>query len=176
MALLSLITSGLNPDIDKYKFVNKKDRNVHFEERENVQKKHFILNKDIDDIDDVVKIKIQSLAELKENWDGVGAKKLTPIVINNAINIIDNISPFYLTKLDEHNIYSTNYGTIIFDWEFESEKVGESIFSLEIGKKSIGYFSEKNGETSQQVDSLNIDKQNILQTIAKINQDLFSLE
>lgn len=59
-------------------------------------------------------------------------------VYNNATNVLSNLSENILSKITLSNMYAPYYNkTVIIDFEY-----GDDIFSLEIGKDSIGYFSE----------------------------------
>lgn len=70
-------------------------------------------------------------------------KEVSLEVYNNASNLLTGLSEFTLKEINFENIYSTKYGTIVVDLEFMTS----NIFSLEIGKNSIGYFSEINYST-----------------------------
>lgn len=82
----------------------------------------------------------------------------------NFSNIIVDI---YDLGLDYMESYPTDYGTIIVEW---SVKEG-SVFSLEIGDSSIGYFSEVAGESITTVDKLDLIK-NYKESILKLKQDI----
>ncbi len=61
-------------------------------------------------------------------------------VYNNAYNLIQSLPEIVLDKIDIENVYISSYGTVMVDIEFKSN----DIFSLDIGKKSVGYFGEIN--------------------------------
>ena len=63
--------------------------------------------------------------------------QILPLCLStNSLQIINFLSPSILYYLDSENIYPTKFGTIIMDWEFSNN----NLLSLEIAKKSIGYF------------------------------------
>nr|WP_297306410.1 hypothetical protein [uncultured Flavobacterium sp.] len=61
-------------------------------------------------------------------------------VLNNSINILKNLPSLFLSNFNEENLYSSSYGTIVLEFY----KADNSIFTIDIGKKSFGYFSESN--------------------------------
>ena len=69
----------------------------------------------------------------------------------NSSRVLDCLYPSLSQELEFNNLYPTNYGTVVMDWEKESGDV----FSLEVGAKSLGYFIEKNGRDIKQVDDMN---------------------
>ena len=71
------------------------------------------------------------------------SKEISTEVHNNACNLLVSLPELILDKVDIENIYTSQYGTIMVDFEF----FDSNIFSLEIGKNSIGYFSEINSLT-----------------------------
>lgn len=82
-------------------------------------------------------------------------KEISADVHNNAYNLLVNLPEFILDKIDIENIYTSQYGTVMIDFEFSES----NIFSLEIGKNSVGYFSEINSSTYNFCDELEtIDK------------------
>lgn len=82
----------------------------------------------------IIKNKIFQLLNLKE---------ISADLHNNAYNLLVNLPEFILDKIDVENIYTSQYGTLMVDFEF----FDSNIFSLEIGKKSVGYFSEIDSST-----------------------------
>ena len=61
--------------------------------------------------------------------------------LKNTVNILDMIPIEFISLLELDDVYKTNYGTIIMDWD-----KSENHFQLEVGKTDMGYFSEKNGK------------------------------
>jgi hypothetical protein len=60
----------------------------------------------------------------------------------NTYHLIENLFHLYMDKIDLESIYLSNWGTVLIDFEKDN-----NIFSIEIGSKSIGYFSEINSKT-----------------------------
>ena len=80
--------------------------------------------------------------------------------------MINALPPSILNYLTPDNIYPSKTGTIIMDWEIDNE----NILSLEVAKKSVGYFVEVNGEDYKQVEKIEIE--NLQQIVSSINNDL----
>ncbi len=91
---------------------------------------------------------------------------ISHIVFNQGKNILDNISTIYFSRLNQDSIYTTNYGTLIIEWNNMTD-----VFSLEIGKSSIGYFYEKNNEIFT-VTELSLANDFLEETMNKLNKDL----
>lgn len=83
--------------------------------------------------------KINSLANLLQNWDGFGADAIDRRAILNSNKFIQKLPSFISSKLNKENITPTPYGTVVLDW-----KVGDELISVEIGETKIGFFSEIN--------------------------------
>lgn len=77
--------------------------------------------------------------------------------LENSINIINKIPVEFISMIELDDVYKTNYGTIIIEWDKDGNH-----FQLEIGKNEMGYFSEKNGkdlflrENKTTIDSINL--------------------
>ena len=164
--ITGLVFTGINPEIEKNKIINQPIV-VYQDETTNEDttciKDWFLLHKDQDSIEDQIKREIGNVSIYNQADVTISAS-----VYNNSIKIIDAIFPSLLNDLDPMDIYTTDYGTIVLDWEKETDNV----FSLEIGKKSIGYFYEFENVASNQIDELLIDDENFNKTIYKINHDL----
>lgn len=149
--LTSLFT--LNPEVEKFSFLNRSNiemENVCLEE-EVVDLKntyHFtgIISNDKSDF-----LKSQILDFFNSADANV---KISADVLSQCYSFIDNLYPSVLEQLDIDDVYSTSYGTVVFDWE----KDVDNVFSLEIGAKELGYFIEVNGTDDKQVDSLILDE------------------
>jgi len=89
-------------------------------------------------------------------------------VLNQSIKVLESLYPSFYEKLSDNDIYPSNYGTIIFDWE----KSADEIFSLEIGKNSLGYFIEKNEVDEKQVESLSLDNNKFESSMKNLLTDL----
>lgn len=168
------ITSSLNPDVEKYKFLHKgQDRNEYYFAQQIIERSssdYLIVDySSIKSYGDEIKEEIKSISEYEENWDSFGAMQISSTVINNTINIVDSIFPSLLEKLNKDDIYPSKYGTIILEWIFDAN----NIFSLEVGRETVGYFYEIAGDISKQVDSLPIGNDDFHTTTYQINTDLF---
>jgi hypothetical protein len=91
-------------------------------------------------------------------------------VYNNCLKFLEHLSPNLCDNLGKDDIYHSNYGTVILEWN----KSNNELFSLEIGKESIGYFIEKNGVDTKQIDSLSLSENEFQNTVLKVNKDLSS--
>jgi len=83
------------------------------------------------------KQKIAKIYTLNNNWDGCGAIKPDYDVYLNANDFLDKLDNKILNCLNEDNIIPTPYGTIVLDFQKES-----NLISVEIGEKQIGFFTE----------------------------------
>lgn len=118
--------------------------------------------------EDMLKDKIYSFIDLKANWDDLQAKPIKPETISNAIALFESLSLNYIYHLDLEDIYCSNYGTILFDWEFEDDNV----LSLEIGDESLGYFFEKDSKVVQRDDLLIDNSESLLNAVIDVQKDL----
>ncbi|WP_339888816.1 hypothetical protein [uncultured Flavobacterium sp.] len=162
---------GLNPDFDRRRVSEENkviDRN-HYYTNSSVAlslKNNFFLNSETKKNEDCLIDSITSISCLNDNWNNFGTKKISSEIIINSLKIIQSIPPSLLNYLRPENIYPSKTGTIVMDWEIDKD----NILSLEIAKKSVGYFVEVNGNDFKQVD--NIDAENIPQIVSSINNDL----
>lgn len=162
MALLTSLFT-LNPEVEKFSFLNRSNiemENVYLEE-EVVDLKHTyhftgIISNEKSDF-----LKRQVLDFFNSADSNV---KISADVLSQCYSFIDNLYPSVLEQLDIDDVYSTSYGTVVFDWE----KDVDNAFSLEIGAKELGYFIEVNGTDDKQVDSLILDesKNELLQDLS----------
>lgn len=88
-------------------------------------------------------------------------------ILNNFFNVCNNLIDSNKVNLDLYNIYPSQHGTIIVDFE-----IGDNIFSLEIGKEDIGYFVEIDGKTFKVVDIISIREKDFSITMEQLNNDL----
>jgi hypothetical protein len=89
-------------------------------------------------------------------------------VKSNTLSVLDRLSSIFIDNVTEDSFYPSSYGTIIIEFE----KKG-AIFSLEIGKNRIGYFSEIDGKTVHFQEEVSIDNPEHLNlAIGELN-DLF---
>lgn len=123
----------------------------------------------IDGVEKSIKREIMDISKLDDNWNGFGTSQINSEVINNALNIVSLLRPTVLCHLSADNVYPSKFGTIIMEWDFGND----NIFSLEIAKQSIGYFTEHHGEPQIQRDIIkfNFDNNNF-DIINSIHSDI----
>jgi hypothetical protein len=144
---------GLNPDVEKSKFLNEisledlTDNSMFFD----LKKTYFFINNQQTKID-CLKEHIASYLNDFTRDDTISLN-----VVNNTYSILDKLNLTVINELDLDDIYTTSYGTIVFDCQ---NRKNNSIFSLEIGKKKFGYFIEKDGIDIKQVDAVEVEKIN----------------
>ena len=63
-------------------------------------------------------------------------------VLNNTLKVYNSIPSYISKNIGLNDIYNSNNGTIVMDFEIDFDNV----FSIEIGKNEIGYFSEINAK------------------------------
>jgi hypothetical protein len=84
----------------------------------------------------------------------------------NTYRVIENLSEFFIDNVDLNSIYTSKYGTVLIDFEKNN-----NIFSIEIGVKSIGYFSEIDTKTIDFCEETFIDNENNLSSsLSKLNK------
>jgi hypothetical protein len=162
MALLTSLFT-LNPEVEKFSFLNKNKIQMEniFLEEEVVDLKHtyhftgMVSNEKSDFL------KRHILGFFISSDDNI---KISADVLSQCYSFTDNLYPSVLEQLEIDDVYSTSYGTVVFDWE----KDVDNAFSLEIGAKELGYFIEVNGTDDKQVDSLKLDeaKNELLQDLS----------
>lgn len=162
---------GLNPDFDKRRIMFENsilDRDDYFASS-NVSlslKNNFFLNKETKENENCIIESIKSISSLSDNWNNFGTSKINSEIIVNSLKIIQALPPSILNYLKPENIYPTKTGTIVMDWKIDDN----NILSLEIAKKSVGYFVEMNGVDYKEVEK--IDAEDISLITSSINNDL----
>lgn len=162
---------GLNPDFDKRRnlFENSfLDRDDYFANT-NVSlslKNKFFLNKDVKENENCIIESIESISLLNDNWNNFGTQKISSEIIVNSLKIIQSLPPSVLNYLKPENVYPTKMGTIIMDWEIDEN----NILSLEIAKKSVGYFVEINGDDYKEIEKISIEDISLI--TSSISNDL----
>jgi|LakWasMe91_HOW11_FD_contig_61_751339_length_1875_multi_6_in_0_out_0_2 hypothetical protein len=171
MALIESLIASLNPDAGKshYKYLSIYRENYYIENLEESVVPRLIENSEVNCVEDLIMNEINSISLLKDDWNGMGSKKISSEVLNNSINVIGAIPPSVLYYLKPDNIYPSKYGTIILDWEFGNK---DNCLSLEIAKNSIGYFVEVDGNDSKQVEELSTAPENFDTAVASVVNDL----
>lgn len=89
-------------------------------------------------------------------------------VKRNTVDIIRNLPALFLMNFNINNLYESSYGTAILEYEIDN-----SNFTIEIGEKSFGYFSEKDGDYLKIIDEVLIsdkyDERDVI--IGNLNKD-----
>lgn len=93
-------------------------------------------------------------------------ENISSSVFNNTLKIYNSLSTTIANNISLEDIYNSNNGTVIMDFELDFNNV----FSLEIGNKEIGYFSEINSERGVFCQNSLIDES----TIKNLNRELES--
>lgn len=162
---------GLNPDFERRRILSENSflRKDDYFTSSNVSlslKNKFFLDKEMKENETCIIESIKGISLLKANWNNFGTDRINSEIIVNSLRIIQSLPPSVLNYLKPENVYPTKSGTIMMDWEIDAD----NILSLEIAKKSVGYFVEMNGEDYKEVE--NIDVNNILLITSSINNDL----
>lgn len=99
---------------------------------------------------DWAKDQVNSLLDLKQNWDGYGAIPISHSIIECAESFIACLDSTFIDKISD--IFANPNGTITIEWENTSkEKI-----SLEIGTNSYSYFVKFNNKAPLLKDGENI--------------------
>lgn len=93
-------------------------------------------------------------------------ENISSSVFNNTLKIYNSLSTTIANNISLEDIYNSNNGTVIMDFELDFNNV----FSLEIGNKEIGYFSEIKSERGVFCQNSLIDES----TIKNLNRELES--
>ncbi len=158
MPLITSALLALNPDIEKYSYTTLTNYSIEhvsdFEEIDDLKNAYFLYNKKFSSKIELIKEQLNSFL-INSDVD----LKISSDVYNNSYSIIEELYPSIYDSLSLDDIYPSNYGTLIFDWEKENG----DIFSLEIGSESLGYFIEVDGRDQKQIDEITIeDSLNVL--------------
>lgn len=81
---------------------------------------------------------INGLLQLDDNWDGYGARRVYPEIVDVSLQFISMLSACHIERI--HDVYPNPHGTIAITW-VNSE---EEILSLEIGLENFSYFVKYN--------------------------------
>ncbi len=103
-------------------------------------------------------------SKLKEEFE---KSNISSDVYKTSFDLISLLPESILFKLAEDNVYPTNYGTIVLDWE-DNESNDE--FSLEIGKDCFGYFSEFDGKDTINVEEVAFSSKEVSELHKKIEE------
>jgi hypothetical protein len=109
---------------------------------------------------------IRNLRTVNYSIDSDIRKYISPETISNALNLLNYMPSSVIYSLNVENVYLSDYGTIILEWDNEQKEV----FSIDIGKNKIGYFYDKNEEIFQEPEILI--NENIKRTLQDISSRL----
>lgn len=148
--LLATSFVTINPEIEKFHYVKSQSHlePVNTEMMFDLKSRYLVCN-EIKSKNDLLMERI-SLFHISRDADS----KISSRVLINTYNLVNVLSPLLLEKLDLESVYTTPYGTVVFDWEKDSDNV----FSLEIGADKIGYFIEVDGVDQKKVDNIDFEK------------------
>ena len=102
--------------------------------------------------------------KLKEEFE---KNNISSNVYITSYDLISLLPESILFKLEVDNLYPTNYGTIVLDWE--DDKSNDE-FSLEIGNSCFGYFSEFDGEDRVIIEEVSFSPQEVSKLYKKIEE------
>jgi len=110
---------------------------------------------------------IEKFTYLKHNWDGYGAIPLTQAVAEKSKSFVENLN-YNLFEDFEFVVKPTPYSTLVIDWYKQN-----NLFSLEIGKDSIAYFTDGEKLIKEELE-LNIASTGELKKAVKqVEEDLY---
>jgi hypothetical protein len=170
MSILASTLFSLDPDFRRYEYINQhigydtEIESIIVDETDIDLKTCYYLNNISGNYCEIIKNQLINFANKLDKSNS----EISYDVLNQSLNLIDNIYPSLVEKLNIENVYTSSYGTVILDWEFS----GDNLFSLEVGKDSIGYFIEKKGEDFKEVDSLGLKDNDIKNTFSSLINDL----
>lgn len=97
-------------------------------------------------------------------------EKLSADIQVNVNNILEKLPYIFIENVrSKDNVYRSSYGTVMIDFEEDG-----NVFSLEVGTKSIGYFSEINSCTNDFCEEILIDEDNFEKSIDRVNSDFLA--
>ncbi|QES87585.1 hypothetical protein [Rhizosphaericola mali] len=97
--------------------------------------------------------------------------ELTPMTIQNAANLFNNLPEDIKDKLKYENVTKSEYGTINFDWFNEDD----GHFSLEIGDNALGFYLNTPSKTIVK-NNLRIDSANVRIILVNLISELYKEE
>lgn len=156
---------SVNPHIEEYAYVDEQRNQRRVEYSRQLFELPFLEQKSVFTKSDRFQEVIDTISAINKE-----EKLIIPEVANNSIKILSSISRLLLEKIDFNagNIYASSHGTISVEWKKDN---GDE-FYLEIGKSSLGFFYEKNGDTEVEVESLSMNSNSENMTIAKVAQSI----
>jgi hypothetical protein len=102
--------------------------------------------------------------KLKEEFE---KNNISSDVYKTSYDLISLLPESILFKLKEDDLYPTNYGTLVLDWE--DEKSNDE-FSLEVGNNCFGYFSEFDGKDTINVEEVAFSTEEVNELHKKIEE------
>ena len=115
-----------------------------------------------------VENKINSMRSYEKNWDGYNADIPEDIVLYNAYKFLNVLPESIQVELSSDRVVLTPYGTIVFDFEKNS-----NILSIEIGEKNIGFFSDFTDNNNYYAEQIAFNPNKLDETLAKAFNKLY---
>ena len=152
MSLLTATILGLNPEIEKYNYLHTVNTDIEcvINATKDIDLKDTYLLFNCDYSSKLELIKNQLNLFFTNSDEDI---KINSKVYNSSYYIINNLYPSIYNEININDIYTSNYGTLIIDWE---KKSGD-VFSLEIGSEKLGYFIEKDNIDIKQMEEIEIE-------------------
>ena len=123
--------------IDEIELVSNVGRKSRSRSSLNVDSFYTLLDLSMSNVKTAAKNKITEISQLVDNWDGNEACAPVAQVINNSFKFVDALFRIGIDRIDSDDIYPMPYGSIVI--EINSKK---GMVSVEIGKQSIGFFTD----------------------------------
>lgn len=169
MLLTNLLISGLDFNtVERKRIMNSNfltssqvEEVIYYEDNESYLENQNTFLIDFNSVSNVY----QTLSlKLKEEFE---KKSISSDVYKTSYDLISLLPESVLFKLNEDNLYPTNYGTVVFDWE--DEKSNDE-FSLEVGNNCFGYFSEFDGKDTINVEEVAFTPEEVNELHKKIEE------
>lgn len=82
-------------------------------------------------------VKINQIGQLQQNWNGCGAEKPNKDAVKNARHLIEILNQEMLKTLHPDDIYASDYGSVILDFETH-----RGLVSVEMGDMTMGFYTD----------------------------------
>jgi hypothetical protein len=99
-----------------------------------------------------IRIRLQHISRLPENWDGYGASSATRNVIKNASKFFRTLQQEGIKMPQTDDIYPTPYGTVVIELYNQY-----GLVSLEISDQKVGYFTDYKGRSNWGAEGIDTD-------------------
>lgn len=165
VAVSMMMTSGINTGINNYAVPIENGYTSSIQKQETEYTTKYTTPIEYN----AYKQRIEELRCLPENWDGYNASKIDIETYINSLSFIDCIDTSILNLLSETDITPTPYGTITMNF-----RKNENVVSVEIGEKSIGFFTEFEYLKNLEIESENFIANHLpkeLETALKLLED-----